>query len=147
MTIRAKLGIFYGSLLSGVVVLASLALYLSERHFLLSEMEKSRQSLLESFAQNCRDALLVRDDLAAINAAISVGKSLGVLEAFCVDPNGRIVAHSNLSQRGTLYLKNTAEFVSYPGGVRQGRWNLGAEGLLWGCSRIFRWGRALPPRW
>lgn len=99
MSIRTKLAVFYGSLFAVVVLLASGGLYWGERHLLLSEMEKSRQSLLESFAQNCRDALLVRDELAAINAVLSVGKMAGVKEAFCVDPSSLVVAHSNPALR------------------------------------------------
>ena len=61
----------------------------------LTKLETARHSIFAVFPQTCRDALLVRDELSAINAALSVGKIMGVQGAFCVDPTGRVVAHSD----------------------------------------------------
>ena len=144
MNIRTKLTVFYGSLLTAVVVLASGALYLTERRLLLTELENARHSLFAGFSQTCRDALLVRDELSAINAALSVGKIMGVQGAFCVDPTGRVVAHSDPARRGTRYTAPPTTFVPLKGGGRQGRWVDPTDGELLGFAKEFSIGAKTP---
>ncbi|MBL0059345.1 MAG: HAMP domain-containing histidine kinase [Elusimicrobia bacterium] len=100
MTIRARISLLIGSLLTLVIAATGTALYVSERVLLLEKMEESRQGLIRHFAQSCRDAIVMHDDLAAINAAESVSRSLGVTEAFCADGKNRIFAHSQMGRIG-----------------------------------------------
>jgi signal transduction histidine kinase len=115
MSIRARISLLIGSLLTLVIGATGTALYVAERVLLLEKMEESRQSLIQHLAQSCRDAIVMHDDLAAMNAAESVSRSPGVAEAFCADGKNRIFAHSLVGRIGQ---KDDAKGAGAPDDLR-----------------------------
>ncbi|MCU0973408.1 MAG: hypothetical protein MUF80_05570, partial [Burkholderiales bacterium] len=103
MTLRTKLTGAVGALLMGSIALTAWGFYVSERRLLLLKMRDTQQALLDSFGQTCHDSLLVRDDLAAINAAKSLLRSVDVVEAYCLDGQGIVMAHSDIGRVGKLF--------------------------------------------
>ncbi|MBK8576173.1 MAG: HAMP domain-containing histidine kinase [Elusimicrobia bacterium] len=95
MTLRVRLGLLSVSLVMGTLGAAAFAVYVSEGAHLVREAERGRSALLASFAQSCRDAILVQDEMAAVNAAVAVAKVSGVRGAYCLDKNNRVIAHSD----------------------------------------------------
>jgi signal transduction histidine kinase len=100
MSIRTKLTLVIAGLLSVTVAVAGGALYWAERHTLVRKIQESRRSLAEHFTQTCLDALVMNDDLAALNAASDLARAAGVRAAFAVDGRGRVRAHSDVRRVG-----------------------------------------------
>lgn len=80
-----------GGLLTIVIVVISMGLYWSERSAILQKTEEARAVLVTQFAQVCRDALAVDDDLALLNAAQMLRRLPAVRQAYCRDPRGRML--------------------------------------------------------
>lgn len=95
MSLRFRLSLLSVLMISGTLLAAAMAVYLAEGAHLEREAERGRLALLASFAQNCRDAILVQDEMAAVNGAMAIAKNVGVRRAYCVDKNGRVIAHSD----------------------------------------------------
>jgi signal transduction histidine kinase len=92
----------------GLVLVSAAALYWSERKALREEAKTSRKKMADQFARSCREALLVGDELAALNAAGFLGKVPGVLQAFAVGVSGRVVAHTAQGRLGKPPAKDPA---------------------------------------
>jgi signal transduction histidine kinase len=101
MTLRVRLALLSASLVTGTLLAAGVAVYVSEGAHLAREAQRGRSALLAGFAQSCRDAILVQDEMAAVNAAVAVAKIPGVRRAYCLDKNHRVIAHSD-GLRGKL---------------------------------------------
>ena len=95
MSLRFRLSLLSILLVTSTLLAAAFAVYVSEGAHLFREAEKGRMALLSSFAQSCRDAILVQDEVAAVNSAMAVAKIAGVRRAYCVDQKGRVIAHSD----------------------------------------------------
>lgn len=100
MKIRTKIGFLAVVLSVSVAAAAAVGFYLAERRTLLRKMEGARTALADHLAQTCRDALVVNDELAALNAAAAVRGNTGVLDAYCLDAKGFVVAHANTAFLG-----------------------------------------------
>jgi signal transduction histidine kinase len=94
------LTLLIGLLLTTVVGASAVALYVSERRLLVRQMESTRDALVSNFAQACRDAVLVGDELAAASAASAIARAPGVRAAYGVDGAGRVRFHSTPGQAG-----------------------------------------------
>jgi two-component system sensor histidine kinase GlrK len=102
MSLRLRLGLLVAGLLLGMSVVGGAALYWSERFFLERQMSATRDVMAEGLAQACRDALNVHDELPAIGAARALAATPALVEAYCTDEDGRIVAHADPAQRGRI---------------------------------------------
>lgn len=80
-----------GGLLTTVIAVVSTGLYWSERSAILQKTEEARAVLVTQFAQVCRDALAVDDDLALLNAAQMLCRLPAVRQAYCRDNRGRLL--------------------------------------------------------
>ncbi len=100
MTIRARVTCLMLVFSLGIVLASAGALYWSERRALRAEPFASRQKMADQFARACRDALVVRDELAALNAVGFLGNVPGVLQAYAVGTGGRVVAHTSPGRLG-----------------------------------------------
>lgn len=100
MKIRTKIGLLAVGLTVSVAAAAAVGFYLAERRTLLVKMANARTALADHLAQTCRDALVVNDELAALNAAATVKNNRGVLDAYCLDSKGFVVAHVDTSTWG-----------------------------------------------
>ncbi|MBK8869966.1 MAG: HAMP domain-containing histidine kinase [Elusimicrobia bacterium] len=95
MTLRTRVSLWMGVTLCVVITAMGTALYLSEKKLLTRNLEETRQSLVHNFAQTCADAWSVHDELAAVNAAETLRRTPGVLDAYCVNTHLLVFAHSN----------------------------------------------------
>lgn len=109
MSIRTKLGLMIGGLVVLVAGAIATGLYLAERKALLVRLESTQKTLIRQFAQNCRDTLIVHDELAAISATQALAKTDGVIRAYFIDGNGRVLAHSKAQEIGKTYALSKAE--------------------------------------
>lgn len=80
-----------GGLLTMVVIAVSSGLYWSERSAILEKTEEARVVLVTQFAQVCRDAWAVNDDLAVLNGAQLLLRLPAVRQAYCQDHQGRML--------------------------------------------------------
>lgn len=100
MKIRTKIGFLAIGLSVSVAAAAAVGFYLAERRTLLRKLAGARTALADHLAQACRDALVVNDELAALNAAAAVRENRGVLDAYCLDSKGLVVAHADTATWG-----------------------------------------------
>lgn len=100
MKIRTKIGLLALGLSAAVAGAATAGFYVAEKNALLRKMAGARAALADHLAQACRDALVVNDELAALNAAASVRGQTGVVDAYCVDAQGRLLAHADTALLG-----------------------------------------------
>lgn len=113
MKIRTKIGFLAVGLSVAVALAAAVGFYLAERRTLLRKMAAARTALADHLAQTCRDALVVNDELAALNAATAVRGDTGVLDAYCLNAKGFVVAHADTARlgKGPLPVDRTDGFV------------------------------------
>ncbi|MBL8023014.1 MAG: HAMP domain-containing histidine kinase [Elusimicrobia bacterium] len=102
MKIRAKIGVLAVGLSVAVAGVAAAGFYLTERRTLLRKMAEAHTAMADHLAQTCRDALVVKDELAALNAAAAVRGNVGVVDAYCLDGKGRLVAHADTALLGKI---------------------------------------------
>ncbi len=107
MSLRIRLSLLSIGLVIGTLLAATLAVYVSEGAHLAREAQRGRLALLASFAQTCRDAILVQDEMAAVNGAMAVSRVSGVREAYCLADDQRVIAHSG-GIRGKLDIPPSA---------------------------------------
>jgi signal transduction histidine kinase len=100
MNIQAKLAFSFGGLLMGVVVFIGGGLLLRERAALRVKMAETDRDLLIQFAQTCRDAASVRDDLALVHAVGALRRHRAVTEAYYLSPDGVVAAHTDERRLG-----------------------------------------------
>ncbi|MBK8869997.1 MAG: HAMP domain-containing histidine kinase [Elusimicrobia bacterium] len=105
MSIRAQMAGIIGGLLFIVIGVTAVGLYWAERSALLQKMEETRETQLSQFAQSLRDALMVHDDLAAMNTANAFLKSPGVIDAYAVGAQDLILAHAQPARVGKKEIK------------------------------------------
>jgi signal transduction histidine kinase len=105
MSIRAQLAGIIGGLLFIVIGVTAVGLYWAERSALLQKMEETRETQLSQFAQSLRDALMVHDDLAAMNTANALLTSPGVVDAYAVGGQGLVMAHAQPARVGKKEIK------------------------------------------
>jgi hypothetical protein len=77
MSIRTQVAGIIGGLLILVMGATAGGLYWAEREALLQKFEEARENQLTQFAQSLKDALMVHDDLAAMNLANALLKHRG----------------------------------------------------------------------
>ncbi len=104
-----------GGLLMVVIAVVSTGLYWSERSAILQKTEEARAILVTQFAQVCRDALAVEDDLALLNAAQMLRRLPAVRQAYCRDDRGRILGEGPGATKGEALRLAREKIVVRPG--------------------------------
>lgn len=146
-SLRLILSAFISSLLLFVLMLAACFLYWNEKRVLLHKIEENHRTLGISFAQTCGDALILGDELAAVNAVSTVKAGGAVEEAACVDPRGRIVAHSDDRRRDGRYtIPEGARVTTSVPGFEKRRWYNPQRGWLLSETHFVTSGEAVPGR-
>jgi signal transduction histidine kinase len=124
VTIRAKLGGGTALLLLLVIGLIATAFYVGEKSFLERRLDAAHQDVLSHFAQTCRDAYLLRDDLALLNAVQGLSGNEWVADAYFADPRGRLLAHTDAAFIG----RSLGELPSPRGALRERRRAVAVQG-------------------
>lgn len=135
MSLRARLAGFIGILLTVLLAATAILLYWGEKRALLAKIEESQRSLSAGFTQSCGDALAVRDDLAALHAVRALAGTAGLVEAACVDGDGRVAAHTDEMRRGTPFARPAGAVSDRIDGAERLRWRDPARGGLFAFHR------------
>lgn len=92
--------------ISGVVLLLSCgllgSLYFAERNHLLKESENARRDVAQKLAGVSRESILSKDEIMLFNYMRDLTNSPDILWAMFLDPNGRVLNHSNLSLKNKI---------------------------------------------
>ncbi|MBL0059676.1 MAG: HAMP domain-containing histidine kinase [Elusimicrobia bacterium] len=118
MNLRTRISLWTVSLLVATLAAVGAALYGSERLHLQAQAEKTSLAWMEGFAQACRDAVLVQDHLAAINAARALQRSPAVREATCADSVGRPL----VPLQSPVEIPSQAKTISVSQGMEKQTW-------------------------
>jgi signal transduction histidine kinase len=124
MTLRTRFTLWIGTLLAGTVAAAGGWIYVSEARALRESLERGRDDALAAFVQSARDAAVLHDDLAALNAAVQAGRAPSVRAAYLLDARGRVKAHSDTALAGR------EEPPTLPGDRRVTRSVVGRDGVV-----------------
>jgi hypothetical protein len=113
------LGVRFAILILAVMTLAGTVMiggFLGvERSYFLAEGRRTHQTHTDHLAQICAETLVNNDELGLMNVLKELKKSTDLEEAFCVDKNGKILAHSDVKMLGQkLDLKPPAWFSPLP---------------------------------
>lgn len=77
------------------------ALLWAERQHLVLESERAHWITVDHLGLSCNDALLSRDELGLIDFMNGLKKEPALREAYCVDPQGKVIMHTDLTKRGS----------------------------------------------
>lgn len=121
------LGVRFAILILAVMTLAGTVMiggFLGvERSYFLAEGRRTHQTHTDHLAQICAETLVNNDELGLMNVLKELKKSTDLEEAFCVDKNGKILAHSDVKMLGQkLDLKPPAWFSPLPLEEKAGPW-------------------------
>lgn len=123
----AGLGLRFTLLIIFVIALAGSVLiggFLGvERGYLVTEGRRTHQTNTDHLAQYCAETLVNNDELGLMNLLKELRKSADMEEAFCVDKNGKVMAHSNLQLFGKkIGLKPADWLLPLPPAEKLGPW-------------------------
>lgn len=96
ISLQTKLSVFASLLVLVVVLGAGVGLYLAERHYLEQRIQESQVEMVEVLTQVAKEALAQKSDLLLSSYLSLIRRSRSLSYAMVVDPNGRILAHSNV---------------------------------------------------
>lgn len=101
MSLGTRFALAMAGLTIFLLAVYSGALLWAERQHLLQETEKTHWVTVDHLALACNDALLSRDELGLIDFMNGLKTEKTLREASCVDPQGKLMMHSDLAKRGT----------------------------------------------
>ncbi len=122
ISLQTKLSVFASLLVLIVVLGAGVGLYLAERQYLEQRIQESQVEMVEVLTQVAKEALAQKSDLLLSSYLSLIRRSRSLSYAMVVDPQGRILAHSNVvlvgqkaddeltmnAQKSTSLLRQTA---------------------------------------
>jgi signal transduction histidine kinase len=87
------------SLLAALSVSVGAGVYWVEKSYMTRQTLDARQNLVDQLASAVRDAEIVRDDLALVNAVGAAARAPGVREVYWLRPDGSVEVHSDPARR------------------------------------------------
>ncbi|MBI5245051.1 MAG: HAMP domain-containing histidine kinase [Elusimicrobia bacterium] len=100
MTLRAKFTLGALLLTESVLICSIAAILILERRHLLARQRANQQAALERFAEVCRDSLIDKNDLLAVNYMKAIAFSSEVSYTLLADASGKVRVHSELLKGG-----------------------------------------------
>lgn len=101
MSLKTRFAMAMGALTVFLLVVYSGALLWAQRQHMVLDAQKAHWITVDHLGLACNDALLSRDELGLIDFMNGLKKTPAVREASCVDPQGKMIMHSDLALRGT----------------------------------------------
>lgn len=103
MKLKTRFTLAIGGLVGVLFLLYTTALVLVERRHLVQEAERNHWLTAEHLALACNDALLTQDELGLVDFMNGLKKNPEVLEAYCVEPDGRMVMHTDFKLKNARW--------------------------------------------
>ncbi|MDD5687704.1 MAG: ATP-binding protein [Elusimicrobia bacterium] len=103
MKLRTKFSLSAVLLVLLIVSGISIFLFIAEEQHLIKEMKQSKVTMVKSFAQVCKESLIIKDEILLLNYLKMIKETKGVVYAMLVDNNNKILAHTDLKLLGKTY--------------------------------------------
>jgi signal transduction histidine kinase len=100
MSLGTRFALAIAALTTFVLLAYSGVLLWAERQHLVREAEKAHWITVEHLGLACGDALLSQNELGLIDFMNELKTEGSLLEAACVDPQGKVIMHTDLSKKG-----------------------------------------------
>lgn len=100
MSLGTRFALAIAALTTFVLLAYSGVLLWAERQHLVREAEKAHWITVDHLGLACGDALLSRNELGLIDFMNELKTESSLLEAACVDPQGKVIMHTDLSKKG-----------------------------------------------
>jgi signal transduction histidine kinase len=101
MSLKTRFAIAMGALTVFLLVVYSGALLWAQRQHMVLDAQKAHWITVNHLGLACNDALLSRDELGLIDFMNGLKQTPALREASCVDPQGKMIMHTDLALRGT----------------------------------------------
>ncbi|MBK8872206.1 MAG: HAMP domain-containing protein [Elusimicrobia bacterium] len=101
MSLKTRFAMAMGALTIFLLAIYSGALLWAQRQHMVLDTQRAHWITVEHLGLACNDALLSRDELGLIDFMKGLKKTPAFREASCVDPQGKMIMHSDLVLRGT----------------------------------------------
>lgn len=102
MKLRTKFSFLNSFLIIAVILGVSIFLFIAEKRLLIQEMEKNQMNIIKGLAQVGKESLITNDEILLINYVNLVERTRGVIYAMVTAPQGKILAHTDVSLLGTV---------------------------------------------
>ncbi len=102
MKLRTKFSFLNSFLIIAVILGVSIFLFIAEKRILIQEMEENQKNLIKGLAQVGKESLITKDEILLINYVNLIKKTRGVIYAMVTGPQGKVLAHTDVSILGTI---------------------------------------------
>jgi len=102
MKLRAKFSFLNSFLIIAVILGVSIFLFIAEKRLLIREIEENQKNIINGLAQVGKESIITNDEILLINYVSLVKKTRGVIYAMVTGPQGKILAHTDVSLLGTI---------------------------------------------
>ncbi len=102
MKLRAKFSFLNSFLIIAVILGVSIFLFIAQKRLLIQEMEKNQTNIIKGLAQVGKESLITNDEILLINYVNLVKRTRGVMYAVVTDPQGKVLAHTDVSLLGAI---------------------------------------------
>jgi len=102
MKLRTKFSFLNSFLIIAVILGVSIFLFIAEKRLLIREMEENQKNIINGLAQVGKESIITNDEILLINYVNLVKKTRGVVYAMVSSPQGKILAHTDVSFLGTI---------------------------------------------
>ena len=108
MKLRTKFSVLNSFLIIAIILGVSIFLFIAEKRLLIQEMEENQTNIIKGLAQVGRESLITNDEILLINYVNLIKRTRGVMYAVVTDPQGKVLAHTDVSLLGTIADDTTA---------------------------------------
>ena len=102
MKLRTKFSFLNSFLIIAVILGVSIFLFVAERRLLIQELEENQTNIIKGLAQVGKESLITNDEILLLNYVSLIKKSRGVIYGMVTGPQGKILAHTDVSLLGTI---------------------------------------------
>lgn len=103
ISIKLKFGVLIGILITIVVITISIVLLNQEKKVLIQRIKRQGILLSKNLASAAAEGITTSDELVIFQAIEDIMQEEGVLSAFVLDKQGRVIAHNDVKQVGKIY--------------------------------------------
>jgi len=108
MKLKTKFSVLNSFLIIAVILGVSVFLFIAEKRLLIQGIEENQTNIIKGLAEVGKESLINNDEILLINYVNLVKRTRGVMYAVVTDPQGKVLAHTDVSLLGAIANDTTA---------------------------------------
>ncbi len=108
MKLKTKFSVLNSFLIIAVILGVSVFLFIAEKRLLIQEIEENQTNIIKGLAEVGKESLITNDEILLINYVNLIRRTRGVMYAVVTDPEGKVLAHTDVSFLGMVANDTTA---------------------------------------